>query len=119
LFNYTVSFNNQSNDNLVINGYNRFDELQFFYVIEPNTSAGQVTYQAENFSGHQNFADSVVTRFSNGRGYICDLRENGNASCFLLRNPLLGFEEDFNSLGNNIFEFVITQEDFENAFDLP
>jgi hypothetical protein len=116
---FTVGFSNQSSEKIEIRGFNNFDELIFVFEVDPGDRNGLISYQDENFGGYSSQADSLVTRFSNGKGYICDLRGNGNGSCFISRNPLLGFEEDFNNLGNNTFEFVITQTDFDNAFELP
>ena len=63
-------------------------------------------------------ADSSIFKFSNGKGYICTVLQNENNLCFQNKSPYdnLSFDE---SAENNQFQFVISQEDFENANDLP
>lgn len=63
--------------------------------------------------------DAITIIFSNGKGYFCDLSPSSEQFlCFGdAKNPLLPGE--FNELGNRQYEFVITEEDFTNAHDLP
>jgi hypothetical protein len=62
--------------------------------------------------------DSLVVKFSNGKGYICAFSPIGRELCFANRFPL-NDDSSFVNLGNNVFEFIITQQDFDNALELP
>lgn len=73
-------------------------------------------YNSVNFLGLFGNIDSIVIKFENNKGYSCT-GELSNNLCFQNKNA---FDiEDFISLGNNAFEFEITQEDYDNAYDLP
>jgi hypothetical protein len=119
LIEYKVSIFNQTTQSLIIEGYTVFNELKFEIEIPSGERGGMINYPADTFLGYRNKSDSIVTKFSNGKGYICADRELANSRCFNGRSPLSTSEIDFIILGNNSFEFVITQEDFDNAFELP
>ncbi|MGV6827853.1 MAG: hypothetical protein ACWA45_00490 [Flavobacteriales bacterium] len=83
-------------------------------------SSDNCVYSSEVFLGFSCDYDSLVFKFDNDKGYICSLRSNDNSNiCFNSKNPYIFNDEDFISLGNNTFEFIVTQEDYENAYDLP
>jgi len=78
------------------------------------------SYVDENFRGmFVNYCgiDSVAIKFNNGKGYISTKNNSGDFNFSNKRNPLLpngGFKAN-----GNIYEFIVTQQDFENAFELP
>lgn len=117
--NFTVSIENNTNTVLIIKGYAPNNMLEFEYTVDSNSRGGENAYFSETFGGYVNGADSIVFKFSNNKGYICADRENGNSLCFANKNPLVGEESYFNFLGDNKYEFEVTQEDFNNAYDLP
>ena len=56
-------------------------------------------------------------KFSNDKGYIVNDEGSGNFNFSNERNPFLpnnGFE-----INNNNYSFIITQDDSDNAYDLP
>ncbi len=122
-FNYTVLISNMSNVVLNIKGYNSaLDQLKYDFDLASMTSGGNVNYSSPSFGGYVSVADSLVFIFPNSKGYICVVRnaENSNTAnqfCFSDKSP---FDPgNFQDLGNNTFEFIITQDDFDNANDLP
>jgi len=119
-FNYTVSFKNETQVVLDISIYEPDNDLNNSFQVLPLSNGGEVTNSSPTFLGYVGGGDSIVLRFPNQKGYICDARANEDIYCFQdSRNPLVGFEPYFNNLGNNVYEFVVTEEDFENAFELP
>ncbi|PZW40791.1 hypothetical protein LX95_01859 [Mesonia algae] len=115
---YEVSFKNNTNLPLQIKGFSIYDELEYEYEISSMSSGGDFTYDSENFDGYRQRADSIVFIFPNNKGYICADRVNANNLCFNGKSPL-GNDSSFSDLGNNIYEFIITQEDYDNAYTLP
>ena len=115
---YEVLVENQSSNEITIEGYDSNNTKIYQSIVQPKNRNEGCFASLESFDGLATCnTDSLVFKFSNGKGYICALRENGLEFCFSVKSP---FEsEDFNSLGHNTFEFIITQEDFENAFELP
>ena len=75
-----------------------------------------IAYTNEAFKGLFGKVDSIVFKFENGKGYICT-GEPSDEICFENRNAF--DKEGFIDLNKNRYEFVITQEDFENAHNLP
>ena len=62
--------------------------------------------------------DSLVIEFSNSKGFICNFGSDDNSLCFdEVRNPLdaLGYIETT----KRKYQFIVTQEDYENAHELP
>lgn len=117
--NFNVNINNTSSESLIIEGYAPNNDLVINNIIITSNSVGAgCNYTAEVFSGYICGADSLVFKFSNGKGYICDLRQSGNNLCFPNKTPF-GDEQSFVNLGNRNYQFTINQEDFTNAFDLP
>ncbi len=61
----------------------------------------------------------IEFRFDNGKGYRCTSFE-GNSLCISGQSSgRLRIEEEHFELRNGKYYFVITQQDFDNAFDLP
>lgn len=115
---YTTNIRNSSNSTIIIKGYNVPGELVFDEIIQSNNSSSNCTTSSETFLGLSCQIDSLVVKFDNDKGYI-NTSLGDNSVSFINRNPLRGNIADFNDLGNNTFEFVITQNDFDNAYDLP
>ncbi len=117
-FNYNVSINNSTTVSLVIEGYAPNNDLIINnLIINSNATGADCNYQAELFSGYICGVDSLIFKFPNGKGYICDLRQSGNNLCF--PNKFIFSEEGFTELTNKNYQFVITEEDYNNAYDLP
>ncbi len=120
---YVTNIRNNSTSIINLEGYNRLDELILNEEIVQNSNSSDCSYSAENFGGFVCAGDSVVIKFSNGKGYICAVRISNNHPELCFNNNderfISGNSPSFMSIGNNIFEYKITQEDFENAFDLP
>lgn len=121
--NYVASINNSSNVTLNIKGYNNaLNQLEYNFDLGSMNNGGEVNYSSSSFAGYVSGADSLVFTFPNNKGYICVVRtaENANTAnqlCFSNKSPF--DSTSFQDLGNNTFEFVITQDDFDNANDLP
>lgn len=116
-FLYKASIANQSTSNLNVKGYDSQNSIAIDLNIVSLTSGGETSYTAPVFLGYINNADSLVFTFSNGRGYICDVRQSVNNFCFLNTFPFDA--SGFNEVSTRVYEFEITQQDFDNAFDLP
>lgn len=114
---YTVSIRNLSNHSFSIKGYAPNNDLILDEIINPLSTGAECNYRAEVFNGFICGADSIRVKFDNGKGYICDVRQNGNAICF--SNKFLFSSDAFIATGENQFQFEITQSDYENAFVLP
>jgi len=116
---FNVSILNNSNDELNIEYY-----LEGNLISNINLSTNQrgleCSYNDENFRGLfsiQCNIDSLIIKFSNNKGYIVNDEGNGNLNFSNNRNPFLpngGFD-----INNNNYSFLITQEDFDNAHDVP
>jgi len=116
---YVVSFRNSSESAVTIKGYNTNSGVLVSEInLLPENVGGQIIYFSPSFGGYINGSDSLVFKFQNDRGYICTVYGE-QSLCFDEITPLFGVESYFNNLGNNTFEFEITQEDFENVFELP
>ena len=120
---YNALIRNASDNTIKIKGYNsKLNQLKYEINIESMRSGGEVDYFSPSFGGYVSGADSMVFSFNNGKGYICVVRTaesvgDVNQLCFQDKSP---FDiEGFKNLGNNTFEFEITQEDYDNAYDLP
>ncbi|MEO2051519.1 MAG: hypothetical protein ABGX00_07110 [Allomuricauda sp.] len=116
---FEAKVHNNSGVELIILGFNEGNSLVFQQNISNLNSSSTCKSISEVFNGYRcNNTDSIVIKFPNNKGYICDLRGNGNTMCFSNnRNPLTG--ECFQKDQNNLFEFKTTVDDFENAYVLP
>ncbi|GGW75660.1 hypothetical protein DFQ11_1313 [Winogradskyella epiphytica] len=119
LNNYNLEIQNNSNENLNIKAY--FEGNLISNVnLSTNQSGLECSYNDENFRGlfsNQCNIDSLIIRFSNDKGYIVNDEGSGTLNFSNDRNPFLpngGFD-----INNNNYSFLITQEDFDNAHDLP
>jgi hypothetical protein len=120
-FKFDVSINNTSSESLTLLGYAPNNDLVINNVIlNPNSIGAECSYNAEMFSGYICGVDSLIFKFSNGKGYICSYRITNNQPelCFPNKTPF-GSDPSFLKINKNTFQFLITEEDFVNAYDLP
>lgn len=117
--NFMVSVKNSSNNPATMEAYSE-KNVVFIKVLGNGKNSPLCTYVDENFRGmFVNYCgiDSVAIKFNNGKGYISTKNNSGDFNFSNKRNPLLpngGFKAN-----GNIYEFIVTQQDFENAFELP
>ena len=117
--NFNVSVKNASTELLEVEAY-RQAKIVFSTDLSPNENSPSCGYVDENFRGifiAYCGIDSITFKFSNNRGYISTDTNSGDFNFSSTRNPLLpngGFQKS-----GSTYEFFITQEDFENAFELP
>ena len=117
--NFNVSIQNSTENLLEIRAYLETENV-FTVALNPGDNGPSCNYIDENFRGiflNNCGIDSLVMKFNNDKGYISTDTNSGNFNFSKMRNPLLangGFQNK-----RNIYEFLITQEDFENAFELP
>ncbi len=119
LMNFDVQFRNSSSNALNIKGFDSDNNMIFQDEVLNSESSTQCQSVTEVFNGFGCSLDSLVFSFDNDKGYICSKRASDTSNlCFSSKTPF-GDDPSFVSLGNSTFEFVITQEDFDNALDLP
>jgi len=88
-------------------------------VLQPNTEGLNCSYSNEFFIGYSRVdcsIDKIEFRFLNDTGYISTINEVSNLDFPNESNPFGGsvkFQQT-----NNDYTFIITQEDFDNAFEL-
>ena len=120
---YTTRFKNEASSTIEVKGYDSTNNLIFDEIILKNDSSTNCSGSSESFPGISCKFDSLVVRFDNDKGYICVGRFTNIKPEFCFSNeksPFGGGSKGFfTALGNYTYEFVITQEDFENAHDLP
>jgi len=115
VYQYNVTIKNISNQNLNLIGYNKNNEEVFLNLLIPFTSYGDCNYRSIKFTGFE-CIDKLVFEFENSKGYICKKRTE-TSLCFSDKSPFK--EIDFNNISYNTYEFIVNQEDFENALDIP
>ncbi|MEX0363279.1 MAG: hypothetical protein AB3N10_20055 [Allomuricauda sp.] len=117
--NFMVSVKNISSSTMRIEAFEK-KSIVFQEDLSTGENSSSCNYTDENFRGiFQNYCgiDSMVVKFNNQQGYISINNNLGDFNFSNKRNPLLpngGFE-----IKGNIYEFLVTEEDFENAFELP
>ena len=119
LNNYNVAIKNSSLQTINILAYSS-DNLISNITLNDNETGLNCSYTDEGFKGYKLIEceiDSIVFRFDNGKGYISDINTPSSFD-FLNNNNLFGNSIKFIET-NNTYEFLITQEDYENAYDLP
>ena len=118
---YTTRFVNESSVTLTIRGYARNNNLVYSEKVIANSKGEDCITSTEGFLGYNCAGDSIVFKFPNDKGYICSIRiTNENPElCFFDNVSPFGDSSSFRNVDGNIFEFVITQSDFENALDIP
>lgn len=115
--NFNVRINNTSSESLVIEGYAPNNNLIINSNVASNSFGAECSYRAETFSGYICGVDSIIIKFSNGKGYISNLHYPSIYD-FPNDNSLFGNGPKF-IFNNGVYEFTINQEDFTNAYDLP
>lgn len=123
-YNFSVYLKNNSTHTIHVEHYFSTTGTLFdSYTISSTEQSENCDYVAERFRGlNYNFCsgDSVVLKFDNGRGYINKFVGIEDIYGFSGNRHLFGQQENgFTDKGNNIFEFEITEEDYENAHELP
>jgi len=113
---YSVSVTNSSLVQVEILGYSG-NALVFSKQIEPSKNVKICSYISESFTGITCENDSIVFKFNNGTGYACDLRGGSDSYCFKSKNPFVN-EVSFAKIGDNNYNFVIDEMDYENAYVL-
>ena len=118
----TYHFYIKNNTNQVINiiTYNNNVEIDNIN-INSNQRGLNCSYEESFFSGYNpNFCDfdSIKIVFPNDKGYMCNISGSNNL-CFENGATLFSINEKFIFNQENTYEFTITQEDYENANDLP
>ena len=117
--NFSVSIKNDSDSVIEIKCFSE-KTLQIQKNLNPGESSKICDYTSESFFGLSGCEkDSLVIEFSNSRGYI-DKRIGNNQNEYRFSDDKSIFIQGigFKNSGND-YEFIITQEDFDNAFDLP
>ncbi len=123
-----IKINNEANVDLQIKFYDQSDALLDTIFIE-SQSIYECSYLSENgyfqsirLCSRQDFFANfgkVEFIFANNKGYQCTLSTNN--LCFSdSRNDFLNSDaSDFIEISKNVYSFVLTQQDFNSAFDLP
>ncbi len=73
------------------------------------------------FNDVDNLADSLVIKFANGKGYYTSSSSGEPTTEYWIKgkSSLLKISPSDLYMINDVFYYTITQEDYENAFDLP
>ncbi|MDN6317942.1 MAG: hypothetical protein L0J59_10780 [Lactococcus lactis] len=117
--NYNLEIQNNSNENLNIEAYFEGNLISNIN-LSANNSGLECTYSDESFIGYkltQCQIDSIIFKFENNKGYISAIN-NPSALDFPNDTNPFGFSSKF-VLNNNVYQFIINQDDFDNANDLP
>ncbi|MEX0597940.1 MAG: hypothetical protein WD512_15735 [Candidatus Paceibacterota bacterium] len=119
-YNFKASIKNESSVLVTITGYDSANNLKINEIINPNETKLNCEGLSEFFQGYICGGDSLIFKFPNGKGYICAGRITNNQPelCFPNKTPF-GNDPSFVDLGNRNYQFIITEEDYNNAFDLP
>ncbi|KAB7529207.1 hypothetical protein F8C76_15355 [Flagellimonas olearia] len=119
LIQFSVSIKNSTDKTFEIRCFSQ-GKLQVQKSLSQGEAKNICTYTSEFFIGLAGCQkDSVVVEFNNSKGYI-DIRlgNNLNEYRFLDNKSIFIQGNGFQNVGNE-YEFSITQQDFENAFELP
>ncbi|WP_420320245.1 hypothetical protein [Flagellimonas sp.] len=117
--NFLVSIKNESSHSFAIRGFKN-NSIVYQEILNNNENGTSCGYTDENFRGifvNHCGIDSLVLEFNDNRGYISTYNNSGNFNFSNKRNPLLP-NSGFN-INENTYEFLVTIEDYENAFELP
>lgn len=115
LKNYTNRISNKSNFSFSFIIENVSNDIILNKEIKPNDHLDFCKYSTIDYNGIAcpNFK-TIKIKFPNSMGYICSFSENN------LCIPTKNFIEDNvdTHIGDNIYEIVIDNEDYEKAFEL-
>ena len=95
------------------------DNLFMSQNIPTNDSIILCEYNDEGFASIDRCTDSIIIAFPNGEGYINSNTFSNNFNFQNDRHLFGSSQQGYNYLGNYIFTFTITQEDYTNAHTLP
>ncbi len=110
---------NESLHDIFITTYSN-EQLNDSIVLGNNQSALNCNYMGTGALGYQYCEiDSIKFTFNNNKGYICVFGRGDNSFCFPSGETPFESNPKFVKKGNRVFEFTITQEDYENAQELP
>ena len=117
---YNFSLKNSSNEPFILEIIDTENNTIESLTILPNHSYNCIYSSEVNsaFFGCDENTYSYRITFDNNKGYMCNIL-NDSSLCFQSKNPLVFNDDNFNILINNSYEFEITQEDYENAHELP
>lgn len=119
LIQFSVSIKNSTDKIFEIRCFSQ-GKLQVQKSLSQGETKNICTYTSESFIGLAGCQkDSVVVEFNNSKGYI-DIRlgNNLNEYRFLDNKSIFIQGNGFQNVSND-YIFSITQQDFENAFELP
>jgi hypothetical protein len=119
LNNYSVSIKNNSSQAINIFTYSNNDLISNIR-LDTSESGLNCTYTDEFFQGYKYTVcqiDSIVFRFDNQKGYISDINSPSSFDFPNSENPF-GSSSKFVET-NDTYEFIISQEDYDNALELP
>lgn len=119
LFNFKAIIKNESNEDITIEAYS-LDNLVFENELDQNQTSDSCEYISSSFFGYICPLDSMVFRFNNQKGYISLVPippSNVSPYEFPNKSPF-GVTGGYTNKGNNTYEFIITEEDYNNAFDI-
>ena len=110
---------NLSNHELTVEGYsnaNNHQTLIFANTLNYNENSSSCEYWQEFYTGFPpECVDSIVFKLPNGKGYISRSVRSMGMKSFPNKDP---FWPDHELVGNNTYEFIVTEEDYNNAFDI-
>lgn len=115
---YQTKLYNATNQTLILQGFDSNSNVILQKSVLPSTSYDECTASLESYIGLTCQMQKLKISFSNGRGYICTVFGD-NALCFPNKNVFYYNPETFTQVSPTIFQFEITQSDYENAFVLP
>jgi hypothetical protein len=96
------------------------NQLKQSLMLTPFENGLPCSYRFEDFLGYKLTEceiDSIVFRFSNGKGYISSINNATNYE-FPNEDSPFGNSSKFRKI-LDVYQFEITQSDYENAFVLP
>jgi hypothetical protein len=113
--NQNLRFKNDSNQKIYIQSFYQ-NELKFTEEINSNEFGINYLVQTSGFSNFGAICDSISIKFTLNKGYLCSF--SNSSLCFPSKpSPLDATEENFVKEGD-IYYYIITQDDYLNAFDL-
>ena len=120
---FEIYFQNDTNQTLDIRLYDGVDSLDFSnqtgqFTILPSEKTKVCEYQNEQFIGYNFCSGQIVFEFPNGKGHFCHGSIN-NSRCFDNDTRYIFNSRDAFISNGTEYTFHITQEDFENAYELP
>ncbi len=118
---YAFLITNESAHEVRVTFYNNENTIIFSNTFTPSQGIQICNIENNVFISFLCAGDSVVVEFDNNKGYICSKRLNSNSTnlCFQNKSFYGASQEDFERLGGSTYNFIITEEDYENAFELP